>query len=401
MSFIVGVRNFILKVCYRTMRPLIFLMDPENAHYSLKKVGVVLGSNALLRGITSFFYDYNHRSLETKVDDISYRNPVGLSAGFDKDGELTRIYPSLGFGLAELGSFTGEVCPGNPGKRLFRMVKSKSIVVWYGLNNLGAEKISQRLANADFGRLRIGINAAKSNVTPEFVLQESIRDYLKTMTLFKDIGDYFTVNISCPNTQDGEPFVDKKNLDALLIAINENIRPITNKPIYVKLAADLNLDEINVIIDGCVEHNMDGVVLTNLAKPDVNQEHISAEYPSNQGILPKGKGAMSGLPLQRISTDVIRHVYRRTRGSLTIIGVGGIFTAKDAYEKITSGANLLHMITTMIFDGPQNISEINRGLVKLLQADGFSSIEEAVGSRNPLPIIAQSHVEIDRDEVAA
>jgi dihydroorotate dehydrogenase len=401
MSFVVAVRNFLLKVMYRAMRPLIFLMDPEEAHYSLKRIGVVLGSNALFRGITSLFYDYNHRSLETKVDDISYRNPVGLSAGFDKDGELTKIYPSLGFGLAELGSFTGEVCPGNPGKRLFRMVKSKSIVVWYGLNNLGAEKISQRLENADFGRLRVGINAAKSNVTPEFVLQESIRDYLKTMTLFKDIGDYFTVNISCPNTQDGEPFVDKKNLDALLIAINEKIRPITNKPIYVKLAADLNLDEINVIIDGCVEHNMDGVVLTNLAKPDVNQEHIPHEYPSNQGILPKGKGAMSGLPLQRISTDVIRHVYRRTRGSLTIIGVGGIFTAKDAYEKITSGANLLHMITTMIFDGPQNISEINRGLVKLLQADGFSSIEEAVGSRNPLPVIAQSHVEKDRDEVAA
>jgi len=401
MSIIVAVRNFLLKIMYRAMRPLIFLMDPERAHYSLKRIGVVLGSNALFRGITALFYDYNHRSLETKVDGISYRNPVGLSAGFDKDGELTKIYPSLGFGLAELGSFTGEVCPGNPGKRLFRMVKSKSIVVWYGLNNLGAEKISQRLGNADFGRLRVGINAAKSNVTPEFVLQESIRDYLKTMTLFKDIGDYFTVNISCPNTQDGEPFVDKKNLDALLIAINKKIRPITNKPIYVKLAADLNLDEINVIIDGCVEHNMDGVVLTNLAKPDVNQEHIPHEYPSNQGILPKGKGAMSGLPLQRISTDVIRHVYRRTRGRLTIIGVGGIFTAKDAYEKITSGANLLHMITAMIFDGPQSISEINRGLVKLLQADGFSSIEEAVGSRNPLPIIAQSQLEIDTDEVAA
>ncbi|EPJ45960.1 MAG: dihydroorotate dehydrogenase 2 [Osedax symbiont Rs1] len=392
MNFIIAVRNLVLKIMYRVMRPAIFLMDPENAHYSMKKIGVVLGSNALLRGLTGLLYDYNHRSLNTTVDGVTYRNPIGLSAGFDKDGELTSIYPSLGFGLAELGSFTGEVCPGNPGKRLFRMVKSKSIVVWYGLNNLGAEKISKRLANADFGRLRVGINAAKSNVTPEFELQESIRDYIKTMTLFKDIGDYFTVNISCPNTQDGEPFVNKENLEALLAAINEKIRPITDRPIYVKLAADLNIDEINIIIDGCVKFKMDGVVLTNLAKPDVNQEHIAAEYPSNQGILPKGKGAMSGLPLQRISTDMIRHVYRRTRGSITIIGVGGIFSAKDAYEKITSGASLLHMITTMIFDGPQNISEINRGLVKLLQEDGFSSIEEAVGSRNPLPIIAEDKV---------
>lgn len=385
MSLIVGIRNLILRILYRVMRPAIFLMDPENAHYTLKKGGVLLGSNPITRAITALLFDYNHRGLNTTVDGVEYRNPVGLSAGFDKDGELTNIYPSLGFGLAELGSFTGEVCPGNPGKRLFRMVKSKAIVVWYGLNNLGAKKISSNLANVDFGRLRVGINAAKSNVSPDFVLEESIRDYIKTLTLFADVGDYFTINISCPNTQDGEPFVIADNLDALLSAVTENIRPLTKRPIYVKLAADLSLEEIDVIIDGCLKHKMEGVVLTNLAKPETNQEHLASEYPSNLGLLPKGKGAMSGLPLQRISTNVIRHVYRKTRGQLTIIGVGGIFTAKDAYEKITSGANLLHMITTMIFDGPQNISEINRGLVKLMKQDGFTSIDQAVGSRNPLP----------------
>lgn len=401
MSFSVGIRNFLLSLLYRIMRPLIFLMEPENAHYSLKKIGVFLGSNPFTRWLTSLLFNYKNKKLNTRVDGISYRNPVGLSAGFDKDGELTKIYPSLGFGLAELGSFTGEVCPGNPGRRLFRMVKSKAIVVWYGLNNQGAEKISSRLKDVNFGKLRVGINAAKSNVTPEFVLSESIRDYIKTLTLFKDIGDYFTINISCPNTQDGEPFVDKNNLDALLLAVNEKIRTISDKPIYVKLAADMTLDEINVIVDGCIEHKMDGVVLTNLAKPGCNQEHIPEEYPSNQGLLPKGKGAMSGLPLQRISTNVIRHVYRRTRGKITIIGVGGVFTAKDAYEKITSGASLLHMITTMIFDGPQNISEINRGLVKLLKQDGFNSIEEAVGSRNPLPNIEADITEItDESKVA-
>jgi len=374
-------------------------MEPENAHYSLKRVGVFLGSNPLTRGLTSLLFDYNNKKLNITVDGIQYRNPVGLSAGFDKDGELTKIYPSLGFGLAELGSFTGEVCPGNPGRRLFRMVKSRSIVVWYGLNNQGAAKISKRLQGADFGRLKVGINAAKSNITPEFVLEDSIQDYLKTMTLFKDIGDYFTINISCPNTQDGEPFVNPEYLDALLIAVNENIRTISKKPIYVKLAADMTLDEINVIVDGCIKHKMDGVVLTNLAKPDCNEEHIPEEYPSNLGLLPKGKGAMSGLPLQRISTNVIRHVYRRTRGKLTIIGVGGVFTAKDAYEKITSGASLLHMITTMIFDGPQNINEINRGLVKLLEEDGFSTLEEAVGSRNPLPHIEEvKNIEDTTDE---
>lgn len=401
MSFLVGIRNFILKVLWRLARPLVFLMEPENAHYKMKRIGVFLGSTPITRGLTSLLFDYNNKRLKTTVDGIEYRNPVGLSAGFDKDGELTKIYPSIGFGLAELGSFTGEVCPGNPGRRLFRMIKSKSIVVWYGLNNQGAEKISKRLADAKFGRLRVGINVAKSNVTPDFDLKESIRDYTKTMHLFKDIGDYFTVNISCPNTQDGEPFVDPEKLDALLQAINEKIRTQTDRPVYVKLAADLELHEIDVIVDSCIRNGIDGLVLTNLTKPQYNTEHLPEEYPTTKGLLPKGKGAMSGLPLQRISTDVIRHVYRRTRGKLTIIGVGGIFSAKDAYEKITSGASLLHMITTMIFDGVQNINEINRGLVKLLKEDGFNSIEEAVGSRNPLPIIDAENESKVEDAIAS
>ena len=385
MSTLIGIRNWFMWAGFQTIRPLIFLMEPEQAHYSLKRVGVFLGKFWLTRKLTSLLMNYKHDSLNITVDGVDYKNPVGLSAGFDKDGELTKIYPHMGFGLAELGSFTGEICPGNPGKRLFRMIKSKAIVVWYGLNNEGSEKISARLKDEDFGDLRVGINAANSNLTPEFVLKDSIADYLKTMKLFKDVGDYYDVNISCPNTQEGEPFVDKKNLDKLLTAINKEIRPITDKPIYVKLAADMTLDEINVIVDACVEHGMDGVVCTNLAKPQYNTEHRPEEYPTVDGRLPEGKGAMSGLPLQRISTNVIRHVYRRTKGKLTIIGVGGIFSAKDAYEKICSGASLLHMITTMIFDGPQNINEINRGLVKLLKKDGFDSIEQAVGCRNPLP----------------
>lgn len=376
INLIVMVRNFILYIIYRALRPLIFLMEPESAHRVFKKVGIFMGSTALTRGLSSMLLNFEHQSLKTCVDGVNYKSPVGLSAGFDKDGELTALYPNMGFGLAELGSFTGEVCPGNPGKRLFRMVKSKSILVWYGLNNQGAEKISKRLQGVDFGKLRVGISAAKSNITPDFVLQDSIDDYVKTMTCFKDIGDYYTINISCPNTQDGEPFVVRENLDALLTACN-NAR-VTGKPIYLKLAADLELDHVDTIIDACVDHKIDGVVLANLAKPAYNQEYVKEELPFH-------KGAMSGLPLQRISTNLVRHVYRRTRGELTIIGVGGIFNARDAYEKITSGASLVQMITTMIFDGPQNIGEINRGLVQLLKEDGFSSIAEAVGSRNPLP----------------
>lgn len=379
MSMIIGIRNLILEIIYKlVLKPLAFLMRPEKAHDVFKAIGIVLSSNPITLFLVKLMFGYRHKALKTTVDGVSYESPVGLSAGFDKDGELTKIYPRMGFGLAELGSFTGEVCPGNAGagNRLFRLKKSKSILVWYGLNNQGAEKIAKRLKNVDFGKLRVGISAAKSNLTPCFVLKQSVADYIKTMREFKDIGDYYTLNISCPNTQDGEPFVVKENLDALLTAAKENRKE--GKPIYLKLAADLSVDEINITVDCCMKHGIEGVVLTNLAKPEFNDEYIKEELTFN-------KGGLSGMPLQRIATDMVRHVYRRSRGKLTIIGVGGIFNAQDAYEKITSGASLLHMISTMIFDGPQNISEINRGLVKLLKKDGFNSIAEAVGTRNPLP----------------
>ncbi len=378
LNFILWLRAFINGLVYRfVLKPLIFLWAPEVAHNKLKIFGKALSSNALGRSFLKLMFFYQNKRLNTVVDGVHYKNPVGLSAGFDKDGELTDAYPALGFGFAELGSITGEVCPGNPGvgRRLFRMLKSKSILVWYGLNNQGAIKVAERLRGKKF-QIPIGINAAKSNLSAHFELEDSIADYVKTVKAFDGIGDYYTINISCPNTQDCEPFVDKDNLDALLKALNE-VRA-KDRPMYLKFAADLSETELNVIVDACLEHGIEGVVLTNLAKPEFNKEFIKEELTFHSG-------AMSGLPLQRIATSVVRHVYRRSRGKLTIVGVGGIFNADDAYEKITSGANLVEMITGMIFDGPQVMGEINRGLVKLLEKDGFSSIEEAVGSRNPLP----------------
>ena len=377
-SLIVGIRNFILSALYKyVIKHIIFLWSPEDAHSNLKTVGKILQSNFLFRWMTHLMFGYGNKRLNTTVDGVHYPNPVGLSAGFDKDGELTGIYPHLSFGLAELGSFTGEYCPGNPGQRLWRLKKSRSILVWYGLNNRGAETISKELAGKKF-RIPIGISAAKSNIEEKFDLQVSIDDYMKTYNAFRDIGDYYTINISCPNTQDGEPFVNEKNLKALCDAIKKDRVP--NKPVYVKLAANLTKPEIKMIVETCMENGIDGFVCSNLEKV-----RDPAQNPDVKDEMPYHKGAMSGQPLQRRATDQVRYIYRLTRGQTTIIGVGGIFTARDAYEKITSGANLLHMITGMIFDGPQTMSEINRGLVKLLKADGFSSIEEAVGSRNPLP----------------
>ena len=377
MQLIYQLRGLINTLFYRwVVRPLVFLWEAEKAHNKLKQFGLIFASNRLGRGLLKILFYYKHSSLKTTVDGVKYDNPIGLSAGFDKDGELTNAYPLISFGFAELGSFTGDVCPGNPGvgRRLFRLIKSKSILVWYGLNNQGAEVIAKRLQDKEFN-IPIGINVAKTNNSANFDLQISIDDYLKTLNEFSNIGHYYTINISCPNTQDGEPFVNQENLEVLLSALDKVKQE--NKPLYIKIAADLASDEIDVIVDTCLAHKVDGLVLTNLTKPSMNNEYLKEELTFD-------KGALSGLPVQRISTDVVRHVYQRTRGKITIIGVGGVFNADDAYEKITSGANLVEMITGMIFEGPQVIGEINRGLVKLLKKDGFSSIEEAVGSRNPL-----------------
>ncbi len=377
MKLIYTLRGLVNYLFYRwIVRPIIFLWEAEEAHNKLKQFGLLFTSNPMGKRILSALFYYQHKSLNTVVDGIKYDNPIGLSAGFDKDGELADVYPLIGFGFAELGSFTGYVCPGNPGvgRRLFRLVKSKSILVWYGLNNQGAEVISRRLKDKKF-KIPIGISAAKTNNSTSFDLQDSIDDYLKTVRDFKDIGSYYTINISCPNTQDGEPFVDQKNLNTLLSALDEVKQE--SKPVYVKLAADLEEGEINTIVDTCLMHKIDGLVLTNLTKPSMNNEYLKEELVFD-------KGALSGLPVQRISTNIVRHVYQRTHGKITIIGVGGVFNAADAYEKITSGANLIEMITGLIFEGPQVVGEINRGLVSLLKKDGFNSIEEAVGSRNPL-----------------
>lgn len=372
-----ALRGFLTRLIYKAIiRPLIFLWPAEKAHNKLKSFGLILSESPTGQQLLKYLFYYSHPSLNTQVDGIKYQNPIGLSAGFDKDGELTDAYPLIGFGFAELGSFTGDVCAGNPGigRRLFRLIKSKSILVWYGLNNQGSEVIAQRLRGRPF-KIPIGISVAKSNQVSNFDLQTSINDYLKTVNEFKDIGDYYTINISCPNTRDGEPFAQQPNLQKLLTQLDKVKTKF--KPVYIKIAADLTPDELDPIIETTLKHKIDGYVLTNLTKPSLNTEYIKEELTFD-------KGALSGLPVQRISTNMIRYIYQKTKGRKTIIGVGGVFNAEDAYEKITSGANLIEMLTGMIFEGPQVIGEINRGLVKMLKNDGFDSIEQAVGSKNPI-----------------
>jgi dihydroorotate dehydrogenase len=330
-------------------------------------IGVFLGKFKITRFITKLTFGYSNKMLEQEILGIKFKNPVGLSAGFDKNAQLTQILPSVGFGFEEVGSITGEQCKGNEGTRLWRLKNSKSLLVYYGLKNDGADVISKRLKDKNF-RIPIGISIAKTNSPETCETETGIADYLKAYKAFENIGAYFTVNISCPNTFGGQPFTDPEKLEKLLVEIKKLPK---SKPIFVKISPDLPNEQIDQIIKVVDKSNIDGFIISNLTKNRDNK-NIKDKLPSDHG-------GMSGKIVEDLANDLISYVYHKTEGRYLIIGSGGVFTAEDAYKKIKLGASLVQMITGMIFEGPQVISEINRGLVKLLKKDGYKNISEAVG----------------------
>jgi len=329
--------------------------------------GRFLGYNFITKKIIKLLFYYSDKRLKQRILGIEFSNPVGLAAGFDKDAQLTRILPSIGFGFAEIGSITGEPCKGNPKPRLWRLIKSKSIVVNYGLKNDGSKKIADRLKDETF-EIPIGVSIAKTNDKSTISIESGINDYLKTCKRFLDIGDYFTINISCPNAFGGEPFTDAKKLDKLL---NEIDKLSIKKPIFVKLSPDLTKKEVDDIINVSKKHKISGFICTNLTKIR-NKKIIDSYIPE--------RGGISGKVVEDLSNELISYVYKKTTGKFVIIGCGGVFSAEDAYKKIKSGASLIQLITGMIFEGPQVISEINLGVIKLLERDGFRNISDAVGA---------------------
>ena len=306
--------------------------------------------------------------LEQNIFGMHFSNPIGLAAGFDKDALLTDILPSVGFGFEEIGSITGEPCQGNPKPRLWRLKRSRSLVVYYGLKNEGCEKVSARLHQKKF-KIPIGTNIAKTNSPGTVETTAGISDYVKAFRQLVDVGQYFTINISCPNTFGGELFTEPDRLDQLLSAID--LVP-TKKPIFLKLSPDLKEEQLEAILQICKHHRVNGFICSNLTKIRDTEKINDEAIPSWGGI--------SGKAVEDLSNAQIRFIYKKMGNEYAIIGCGGIFSAEDAYVKIKAGASLVQLITGMIFEGPQLISEINRGLVQLLKKDGFQSIVEARGA---------------------
>lgn len=368
----INIRNKIIGFVYKKIcKPIFFRHDPEDTHDRMTVMGRVLGSNILTRKLTGLLFRYANPMLEQNILGIHFKNPLGLSAGFDKDALLTGIMPEVGFGFEEVGSITGESCEGNPKPRLWRLPKSQGLVVYYGLKNQGCEAISNRLRVKKFN-FPVGVSIAKTNCAATVDTEKGIEDYFKAYKSFLDIGDYFTVNISCPNAFGGQPFSDKEKLDALLSKL-ETIP--AKKPIFLKISPDLSEEDLNNVLEVVSMHKIFGFICTNLTKKrEANAKILDENVPV--------QGGLSGKIVEDIANKFIADIYKKTRGKYIIIGVGGIFTAEDAYKKIRLGASLCQLITGMIFNGPQTISEINIGLVKLLRRDGFKNISEAIGADN-------------------
>lgn len=358
----------------KCVKPLLFLIDPEKVHDQMLKFGSVLGKYGFTKNVTSRFFNYQSSHLRQEIAGITFENPIGLAAGFDKNAQLMDILPRVGFGFEEIGSVTALPCKGNARPRLWRLKKSHGLVVNYGLMNDGAEIIAERLAHRKF-QFPLGISIAKTNCAATADTEEGIQDYLAAFRLLKNFGDYTTINISCPNAYGGQPFTDAPRFELLMSALHsEGIV----KPLFIKLSPDLNKSHLSSLLAVADKFPVTGFICTNLTKDRSLFKHKISDknFPEIGGI--------SGKPVQELSDQMIKDLYQISRGKYVIIGCGGVFTAKDAYRKIRLGASLIQLITGMIFQGPQLIGEINQGLEELLERDGFKNISEAIGADNPI-----------------
>ncbi|NET56731.1 MAG: quinone-dependent dihydroorotate dehydrogenase [Symploca sp. SIO2E6] len=321
--------------------------------------------------------------LKQELWGLKFPNPLGLAAGFDKNGVAARLWGSLGFGLAELGTVTFHPQPGNMRPRLFRLVEDKAVLNRMGFNNQGAEVMAKRLASwkAESSKaagnywqpiIPLGINLGKSKITP---LAEAAADYQGSFRLLKDWGDYFVINVSSPNTPGLRSLQDAEQLRLIFDALQQENQGV--KPILVKISPDLGWEAIADILDLAQTYQLAGIIATNTT---IRRDILKTQVIESTGkAVTEEAGGISGAPLRQRSTEVIRFIRKQTQGSLPIIGVGGIFTAEDAWEKITAGASLVQVYTGWIYEGPWMVQRIMAGLLHKLEENGLRSISEAVG----------------------
>lgn len=366
----------------RLLRPVLFQSPAEEIHgRTLHALHWTSRHEFVCEAVGNFL---GAPALPVELFGLRFPNPVGLAAGMDKLGEAVPAWAALGFGFSELGGVTWHPQPGNPTPRVFRAIPQEAIVNRMGFNNDGALALAEQLTRwRESGRWPnhpVGINLGKSKITP---LAAAAGDYANSFRVLRDLADFFVVNVSSPNTPNLRQLQDRTALDEILAALqtlNQSRRP---KPILVKVAPDLTFEALDEILQLAGPRQLAGIVATNttITRPDATEPAVQKVYAET--------GGLSGRPLRARSTEVIRHLYRQTNGRLPIIGVGGIFDAADAWEKIAAGASLVQVYTGLVYQGPGLARAIVNGLRQRLAAAGCPTLSEAVGCENQ-PISAKS-----------
>jgi len=380
---------------YRTLvRPGLFACDSEEIHNRTLRGLSWISRRPIVRELAGSLF--SAPALPTELFGLKFPNPVGLAAGMDKDAVALPAWEALGFGFVELGAVTFHPQPGNPAPRLFRIVPDGALINRMGFNNEGAETIARRLAewrgSGLWPKHPVGVNLGKSKVTP---LNAAAEDYRKSFEALWAELDFFVINVSSPNTPQLRELQDRGALEEILIALQEaNDRFVSRaqsgsenasrpgargviapqrKPILIKVAPDLSWAALDAILELATERAIAGLVATNttIERPKRARPELTRIYQET--------GGLSGRPLRERSTEVIRHIFRRSEGKMPIIGVGGIFSSMDAWEKLTAGASLVQVYTGLVYEGPGLVRELVRGLQERLSRQGLKEVREAVG----------------------
>lgn len=333
------------------LKPVMFKFDPDLIHTLFVKIGVACGDIAPLKTVINTIYGEPTGNKTLQVDGITYQGPVLLSAGFDYNAHLSHILFSMGFAGEEVGSVTARPCPGNPPPRLRRLIKSQSIQVYKGLKNDGVDVIIERIKKKNVPqKFVLGISIAKTNDQQNSTQEEGIKDYCYSFRRLNEenVGDFYTINISCPNAFGGEDFAKP---DSLRLLLTELKKIPCSKPIYIKMPINKDWGDFQQLLHVIDEMGIQGVVIGNL-----NKKYEDADYPSEA--TKEYRGGLSGKACQKLSNDLIAQT-RKHYPQMTIMGCGGVLSADDALEKIRLGADLVQLITGMIFTGPHLMNEIN------------------------------------------
>jgi dihydroorotate dehydrogenase len=332
------------------IKPILFLFDPEWVHHTvfstLKLIHRIPGMGNLIKG----FYQVKDQRLERKLFGLTFPNPVGLAAGFDKDAKLYKELSNFGFGFIETGTLTPKPQPGNPKKRLFRLPEDGGLINRMGFNNEGVEAAIERLKRNK--GILIGGNIGKNKLTPN---EEAVSDYVQCFEALFPHVDYFVVNVSSPNTPNLRALQDKEPLTHLLQTLKDlNHSKSKPKPILLKIAPDLTEEQLVDIIDIVTSVKIDGVIATNTT---LSREGLQSENKSEMG-------GLSGKPVTKKSTEVIRFLHEKSKNAFPIIGVGGIHSPEDAIEKLEAGASLVQLYTGFVYEGPGVVKRINKAILK-------------------------------------